>query len=225
MSIKSAGDLYSRFFRFAGLSGSKRLFSRGEFKTFYSLLDTAEIKKGHVRGPHARWRVDGDVRCGHYTSINGTFDARGHVLIGRYCALGRYVALVANNHRTDMPNQQLWLNERFGFAVPWETKGPIEIGHNVWIGDKVTVLSGVKVGHGAVVAAGATVTKDVEPFAIAGGNPAREIRKRFTQSVIEQMLEIAWWDWDDDRISRNKKFFEAAIPPDKDVNIRKLVVD
>ncbi|MEC7762724.1 MAG: CatB-related O-acetyltransferase [Pseudomonadota bacterium] len=225
MSTNKAADLFSRFFSLAVLSNTRRLFSRKEAETFYSLSDAEEIKKGRIRGPNRLWNTTGDVRSGHYTSINGTTDARGQVLIGRYCAIGRYVAFFARNHRTDMPNQQIWLSERFGFAIPEDSKGPVEIGHNVWIGDKVTVLSGVKVGHGAVIAAGATVTRDVEPFAIVGGNPAREIRKRFTDDVIKQMLEIAWWDWDDDRISRNKTFFETVIPPDKDMNLRKLVVD
>ncbi len=123
-----------------------------------------------------------------------------------------------------MPNQQVWLNARFGFSLPIETKGPVEIGHNVWIGDKANVLSGVQIGHGSVVAAGATVSKSVEPFTIVAGTPARVVKRRFTQNVIDQLLEIAWWNWSDEKISKNKAFFEAAIPSDEDVDLISLCV-
>ncbi len=105
------------------------------------------------------------------------------------------------------------------------TRGPIEIGHNVWIGDKVSVLSGVTVGHGAVIGAGSTVVKPVPAFAIVGGNPAREIRYRFSPAVIEQMLGIRWWDWSDERIARNKVFFETPLSPTDDADLVSLIVD
>ncbi|MCF3972928.1 CatB-related O-acetyltransferase [Paracoccus sp. EGI L200073] len=124
-----------------------------------------------------------------------------------------------------MPNQQVSFNKRFGFAPAVETKGPIEIGHNVWIGDKVNVLSGVQVGHGAVIAAGATVTRTVPDFAIVGGSPARIIRKRFSDDVITQMLQIKWWHWDDERIKRNRAFFETALQHDQEYDLLSVVVD
>ncbi|WP_205758634.1 CatB-related O-acetyltransferase [Qingshengfaniella alkalisoli] len=101
----------------------------------------------------------------------------------------------------------------------------MEIGHNVWIGDKVTVLSGVRVGHGAVIGAGTTVTKSVPPFAIVAGSPAREIRYRFSPSVIRQMLDLSWWDWDDERIARNRAFFETSISPTDEIDLMSIVVD
>ena len=89
----------------------------------------------------------------------------------------------------------------------------------------MNVLSGVQVGHGAVIAAGSTVTKSVGPFEIVAGSPARVIRKRFTDDVIEQMLKIGWWNWSDERIARNQAFFELVIPHDRNMNITSVCVD
>lgn len=200
------------------------IFLPQELASFHNMKDPAAIEAGHIRGPTNLWTIKGNVLCGRYTSINGQFNARGRVRIGSYCAFGRLISLISANHRTDMPNQQLWLNSRFGFTPPTFSKGPVEIGHNTWIGDKANILSGVQVGHGSVVAAGTTVTKSVGPFEIVAGSPARLIRKRFTDSVIEQLLEIAWWGWPDEVIARNQTFFETAIPPDQDIDLHALVV-
>ena len=200
------------------------IFTREEIGSLHPLTDEAACRAADIRGPFRKWRLSGSVSCGAFTSINGALNARGTVRIGRYCAFGQDLSLVSGNHRLDMPNTQMWLARRHGFAVPTETKGPIEIGHNVWIGDKVIVLSGVTVGHGAVIGAGAVVTKPVAPFQIVGGSPARPIRTRFTPGVVAQLLDIAWWNWPEDRIGRNRVFFETHIAPDWDVDLIRLVV-
>jgi virginiamycin A acetyltransferase len=74
------------------------------------------------------------------------------------------------------------------------TKGDVIIWSDVWIGERVTILSGVCIGHGAVIAAGSVVTKNVLPYAIVGGNPAQEIKKRFNEEIIDKLLELRWWD-------------------------------
>ncbi|MBT9386714.1 CatB-related O-acetyltransferase [Pseudooceanicola sp. CBS1P-1] len=198
------------------------LFTPQEVDAMHHLGQEDALRAGHIRGPKERWTISGTVLSGHFTSINGPFNARGQVRIGKYCAFGQYVSLISGNHRTDMPNQQIWLNQRFGYRIPAETKGPVEIGHNVWIGDKVNVLSGVQVGHGSVISAGATVTRSCGPFEILGGSPARLIRKRFTQNVIDQMMDIRWWDWSDERIARNQAFFETSIPADEDIDLKAI---
>lgn len=80
------------------------------------------------------------------------------------------------------------------------TRGDVVIGNDVWLGYKFTVMSGVTIGHGAIVAAGAIVTKDVPPYAIVGGIPAQVIRYRFDKKQIDDLLSIAWWDWDEEKI-------------------------
>jgi len=85
------------------------------------------------------------------------------------------------------------------------------IGNNVWIGDSVLVLAGVTIGDGAVIGAGAVVTQDIPKFGVAVGVPARIKRFRFPEPICDQLKDIAWWDWPEDRIKRNKKFFEIDL--------------
>jgi serine acetyltransferase len=82
-------------------------------------------------------------------------------------------------------------------------KGDITIGSDVWIGAKSTIMSGVKIGHGAIVAAGALVTKDVEPYSVVGGNPAKHLKYRFKEEQIKNLLDIAWWEWEENKIKEN----------------------
>lgn len=84
------------------------------------------------------------------------------------------------------------------------------VGHDVWIGYGSLVMPGVTIGPGAIVAAGAVVTRDVAPYTIVGGNPAAPVRKRFGDDVISALLELAWWDWDPEKIERNIAALENA---------------
>jgi len=81
------------------------------------------------------------------------------------------------------------------------TNGDVVIGNDVWIGDSVTIMSGVKIGHGSVIAANSHVVKDVSPYSIIGGNPAKLIKKRFDDETINFLLDLKWWDWDDKKIN------------------------
>lgn len=83
------------------------------------------------------------------------------------------------------------------------SKGDIHIGNDVWIGSNVSIMSGIEIGSGSVIAAFSHVVKDVLPYEVVGGNPARHIKFRFSKDIINQLLEIAWWDWPQDKILRN----------------------
>lgn len=132
------------------------------------------------------------------------------LIIGKFCMIASGVTFIMNgaNHLTDAISTYPfaifghgWENAMEGKTYP--TKGDTIIGNDVWIGHNVTIMPGVKVGDGAIIATNATVTKDVAPYAIVGGNPAAEIKKRFAEEDIEKLLAIKWWDWEIDRISRN----------------------
>lgn len=96
-----------------------------------------------------------------------------------------------------------------------KSKGDVIIGNDVWVGMNSMILSGVHIGNGAIIAAGAIVTKDVEPYSIVGGNPARVIKKRFDDTIIKRMEEIEWWNW-------KKEYIYDAIPILQSNNINKL---
>ena len=127
--------------------------------------------------------------------------------IGHYGSIADGVdLLLGGNHRMDWISTYpfpalpgLW-PEAVGRSDFHTSQGPISIGHDVWIGSGAMILSGVTIGHGAVIAARAVVTKDVRPYAIVAGNPAREIRRRFDDANIERLLASCWWDWPRERV-------------------------
>jgi acetyltransferase-like isoleucine patch superfamily enzyme len=98
------------------------------------------------------------------------------------------------------------------------TKGDVNIGHDTWICDDVTILSGVTIGNGAIIAAGSVVTKDVPPYCIVAGNPARLVKKRFTDEQIEKLQNLKWWDWPLSKFPKNMKHL-ISPPGDLDVLI------
>lgn len=136
------------------------------------------------------------------------------IYFGSYCALGQNVRIIGDNHDTSLPALQInFYKTMFGTgSYPGKiSKGPISIGSDVWIGDNVIILSGVTIGDGAVIGAGSVVTKNIPAYTLAAGVPAKSIRKRFTDEVIEFLLQIKWWTWNEDRIKLNKQFFMTNL--------------
>lgn len=139
------------------------------------------------------------------------FDFTGDkLIIGKFCMIASGVKFIMNgaNHLTDSLStypfaifRNGWENAMEGKSYP--NKGDIVIGNDVWIGHNATIMAGVKVGDGAIIATNSTVVKDVEAYAIVGGNPASEIKKRFSKPTIEKLLELKWWEWDIEKITKN----------------------
>lgn len=121
--------------------------------------------------------------------------------IGKFCSIAKGVTIfLGGEHRPDWvttyPFNALMSEFAYLKGHP-KSKGDVAIGNDVWLGSCATILSGVSIGDGAVVGANATVTKDVPPYAVAAGNPAKWIRYRFAPNIIEKLLTAAWWNWDD----------------------------
>ena len=93
-----------------------------------------------------------------------------------------------------------WDLDRADVATAWDNKGDIIIGNDVWIGYEAVILSGVTIGDGAIIGARAVVTKDVAPYSIVGGVPAKEIHKRYDSQTIERLVQLKWWDWPEENI-------------------------
>lgn len=137
------------------------------------------------------------------------FDFTGDkLIIGKFCMLASGVKFIMNgaNHLTNSISSypfaifgRGWEKAMEGKAYP--NKGDVIIGNDVWIGHNATIMAGVKIGDGAIIGTNSTVVKDVEPYSIVGGNPAREIRKRFDEKTINKLLELKWWDWDIQKIT------------------------
>jgi len=144
-------------------------------------------------------------------NVKYLFDFIGDkLIIGKFCMIASDVTFIMNgaNHLTDAISTYPfaifgngWENAMEGKTYP--TKGDTIVGNDVWIGHKVTIMPGVKIGDGAIIATRSVVTKDVPPYSVVGGNPAKELKKRFSKEEITKLLELKWWDWEIDRITRN----------------------
>lgn len=125
------------------------------------------------------------------------------LIIGSFCSIGSgAVFMMAGNqgHRNDWASSFpfFYMQEEPAFRAArdaYRPAGDTVVGSDVWIGSEAMVMPGIKIGHGAVIGSRALVTRDVEPYAIVGGNPARPIRKRFSDHDVALLLETAWWDW------------------------------
>jgi virginiamycin A acetyltransferase len=144
-----------------------------------------------------------------YDHIEHHYDFMGDkLIIGKFCAIAEGITFIMNGANHQMTG---FTTYPFGiFGEGWEKaipaiddlpyKGDTVIGNDVWIGQYVTILPGIKIGDGAIIAANSTVTKNVEPYSVVGGNPAKFIKKRFPEEMIDLLLELQWWNWDEKKI-------------------------
>ena len=134
---------------------------------------------------------------------------RERLIIGKFCSIAcgtKFLFNCANHTLKSLSTYTFplfyeeWELEKSNITTAWDNKGNIVIGNDVWIGYEAVIMAGVHIGDGAIIAARAVVTKDVPPYTIVGGTPAKEIRKRFDAEVIQQLLILKWWNWSTDKI-------------------------
>lgn len=170
----------------------------------------------------------GSISVGDYTMYNDTvhdprdFEKnnvlyhypvnRDRLIIGRFCSIAcgaKFLFTSANHVMRSLSTYPFpiffeeWGLDRTRVADAWDNKGDIVVGSDVWIGYEAVILSGVTIGDGAIIGARAVVTRDVPPYAIVGGVPARLIRKRFDDKTIETLLRLKWWNWPSEKIARH----------------------
>ncbi len=140
----------------------------------------------------------------HYP-INGD-----RLIIGKFCSIAcgaKFLFNSANHSLTSLSTYPFpiffeeWGLERAQVSRAWDHKGDIVIGNDVWIGYEAVILAGVTIGDGAIIGTRAVVTKDVPPYTIVGGVPAKPIRKRFPDDTIAALLALRWWNWPEERIA------------------------
>lgn len=133
------------------------------------------------------------LNVGAYSYVRSYSKLLGIAEIGRYCSIGRNVTLGLNprNHPLD------WVSTSTQFSRHYNNElSPTIVGHDVWVGNNAVVMAGLTIGHGAIIGCDAVVTKDVLPYEIVAGNPAKSIRFRFDKAIIKQLLASKWWDYD-----------------------------
>lgn len=131
-----------------------------------------------------------------------------NLIIGKFCQLATGLRFIMNGSNHAMNGFSTYPFKVFGGAwaeTPMQvvSKGDTVIGHDVWIGNSATIMQGIHIGHGAIIGTNSLVTKNVEPYTIVGGNPAKEIRKRFDDDTIAFLLKLSWWDWDVEKITHH----------------------
>lgn len=149
----------------------------------------------------------------HYP-VNGD-----RLVIGRFCSIAcgaKFMFTSGNHSMQSLANYTFpiffdeWGLDTKDICDAWDNKGDTVIGNDVWIGYEAVIMPGVKIGDGAVIGTRALVTKDVPPYTIVGGIPAKPIRRRFDDATVEKLEALRWWDWDKDRLKRALPAIQAG---------------
>jgi phosphonate metabolism protein (transferase hexapeptide repeat family) len=162
-----------------------------------------------------------DVEMGDYSYVVN--DAQmTYTTIGKFCSIAAMTRINPGNHPMHRATQAHFTYRASAYFpgeaddaefFDWRKSHRVHIGHDVWIGHGAIVLPGRRIGHGAVIAGGAVITKDVPDYTIVAGNPARPIRRRFSDGVAERLMQLGWWNWDHDAL-------RMALP-----DFRKLTIE
>lgn len=141
------------------------------------------------------------------------------LLMGKFCSIAcgaKFIFTSANHSLKSLSTYPFpiffeeWELDVKNITDAWDNKGDIIIGNDVWIGYEAVILSGVTIGDGAIIGTRAVVTKDIPPYTIVGGVPAKLIRKRFDDALIARLLELKWWDWPEERIKANLETIQSG---------------
>ncbi len=156
-----------------------------------------------------------DVVIGDYSYVSGPRTYVESARIGKFCSIARQTVIGVGNHdHTMVTTHPFFIDPEFGGIIeePCEMAqrdAPV-IGNDVWIGINSIVMRGVTIGDGAVVAANSVVTRDVPPYSIVGGAPARHLKERFSADIVRDLQSIRWWDWDDEKLRANAELFQET---------------
>ena len=192
-------------------------------KIMYYILNTPKINNnvvltGYSRGIQNvlfegknavpdRCNFSGNISLGYATTLGYNNFLHGNISIGKYCQLGADIAIHTTNHPTNYMTTYINKNLFKGELKKLKETNTVVIGNDVWIGHNALIVGNVKIGNGAVIAAGAIVTKNVSPYTIVAGVPAKPIRKRFSDAIINEVEALKWWDMSEVELEKIKPMF------------------
>ncbi len=164
--------------------------------------------------------MSGKIKVDKFTSISGPntdfYSKINEISIGKFCSIARNVSFQEYYHKTENISTSMINNIILNKDIIEDinSKGKIELGNDVWIGTQCVILSGVKIGDGAIIASNSVVNKDIPDYAIAAGSPAIVIKYRFNEKTIRFLKEIKWWNWSIEKIKKNSSLFNKKIDDD-----------
>lgn len=195
------------------LKYNKALFRKKLLKEKNVFIDENAIGYQNVffegnNGIPARCQFIGkEIKMGYNTTLGYNNLLSGNVNIGKYCQLGADVSVHASNHPLNYLSTYINKNLFQGELKKLKVENKITIGNDVWVGHGVTIVGNVSIGNGAILAAGSVITKDVEPYTIVAGVPAKEIKKRFSDAIILEIENLKWWDKSENELEKLKPLF------------------
>ncbi|MDT0642312.1 CatB-related O-acetyltransferase [Zunongwangia sp. F363] len=166
----------------------------------------------------------GNAKIGNYSRVR-QLSTIYYTEIGKFSGIGVNSRIGIGQHPLNLLSTNLIFYKKNQIKNSWvrnidfQEYKPTKIGNDVWVGESVMILGGIKIGDGAVIAARSVVTKDVPPYAIVGGVPAKIIKYRFDQEIIKRLLEIQWWNWSESKIEKNIEIFTKENISLKDLEV------
>jgi virginiamycin A acetyltransferase len=184
---------------------------------------TSRIEKNVILAPRNNTRIV----IGEHSSINGPnthiLSYFNDIIIGNYCSIAMGVKIIEYNHRhSSLSTSRILKLMENDLKSDYKSKGSIIIGSDVWIGMDCHILSGVKIGDGAVISSNSTVTKDIPAFSIVGGSPARVLKMRYSEDIIEILQKIQWWNYGLDELIPYQNIFRKDKLSLEDVKLLQL---
>lgn len=149
----------------------------------------------------------GKIKVGYKTTLGSSNFFHGNITIGKYCQIGSDVAIHSSSHPITYLSTYVNKNLFEGQLVNLKKEFQVQIGHDVWIGHGAIIVGNVSIGNGVIIGAGSVVTKDVPPFSVVAGVPARIIRKRFNDNIISEIESLQWWNLSEVELDKIKNLF------------------
>lgn len=179
-----------------------------------------------------------NVIIGKHSYYNGNIklvsSEYSKIYIGNYCSIGNNLKIITLNHDYNYPALLgRFYRKFFNESHPGETnipptqqrtKGDVIIGNDVWIGDDVTILSGVTIGDGCCIGAKSLITHNMPAYSICAGIPCKKVKNRYSDNIIDILLKLKWWNWDDEKIIKNKKFFYTNLNLIEPNELMKIII-